>query len=414
MDRRLFLMSSVAGIAAPVSPLIELAAPAPGPVTSSGDEKFDAWSKDFVARAAAAGWPEAALRDQLKDLTFDPAVIDADHRQPEVSRSIGDYMRSAVSDDRLSTGRQKRMEMAGVLAAIQAKYGVASDVLIGIWALESNFGAGQGEYDVIRSLATLAADGRRRDWAEGELYAALRILLTRQAGRGQLKGSWAGAMGQTQLEPSVFLTRAVDGDGDGKADIWGSAADALASAANILGHSGWLRDGSWAREVLLPQGFDYALAEGPRQPPAWWADKGVRRADGAAWGAADQSAPFGLIVPAGAGGPAFLVGTNHFVIRTYNNSTSYALAVGLIADGIAGATPVSVPWPAEPPLSRDDRFGAQQALAALGYDVGEVDGVIGLKTRAALRAWQTKQGLPADGHLTPDLAAQLQQQATTH
>ncbi len=230
-----------------------------------------------------------------------------------------------------------------MLAVIEARYGVSADILLGVWALESDFGAGQGEDDVIRSLATLAADGRRRAWAEGELYAALRIIATRQAPRERLKGSWAGAMGQTQLEPSVFLSRAVDVDGDGRADIWDSAPDALGSAANILAQAGWVTGAGWAREVLAPPGFDYALAEGPRELPSWWADKGVVRADGAAWSDVDAASPCGLIVPAGAAGPAFLVLPNHFVIRAYNNSTSYALAVGLIADAVAGAGALKVP-----------------------------------------------------------------------
>ncbi len=190
-----------------------------------------------------------------------------------------------------------------------------------------------------------------------------------------------------------------------------SAPDALGSAANILAQAGWVTGAGWAREVLLPPAFDYALAEGPRELPSWWGDKGVVRADGAAWSAIDAASPCGLIVPAGATGPAFLVLPNHFVIRAYNNSTSYALAVGLIADGVAGAGALKVPWPVEQPLSRAEREGAQRALAALGHDAGEIDGVIGLKTRAALRAWQAERKLPADGHLTPALAAQLQAEA---
>jgi hypothetical protein len=226
-----------------------------------------------------------------------------------------------------------------------------------------------------------------------------------------MKGSWAGAMGQTQMIPEAYLADAVDGDGDGRADIWGSSADALASAANLLSHYGWLRGGGWAREVLLPAGFDYSVTEGPQQTPAAWALDGVRAASGADWSEVDANAPAQLITPAGAAGPAFLVLPNHFVIRKYNNSTSYALAVGLLADRIAGAAPLTVAWPVEQPMTSADRIGAQQALIALGFNPGQPDGVIGVNTRAAVRAWQKARALPADGYLTVDVSHRLQAEA---
>ncbi len=218
-------------------------------------------------------------------------------------------------------------------------------------------------------------------------------------------------MGQTQLEPGEYLAKGVDIDGDGRVDIWNSAPDALGSSANLLMQAGWKPGQDWAREVRLPPGFDYSLAEGPKQTPDQWAAKGVVRADGKAWPVADIASPCQLLVPAGAYGPAFLAFPNHFVIRSYNNSVSYALSVGLIADGIEGAAPLAAPWPVEAPLSSDDRTGAQAALKALGYDPGAVDGRIGAQTRTALRAWQMKTGLVADGHLTTELAHRLEQQA---
>src|SRR5579872_144585 len=229
--------------------------------------------------------------------------------------------------------------------------------------------------------------------------------------RDQLKGSWAGAMGQTQLIPEAYLADAVDGDGDGRIDIWTSAPDALASAANLLGKYGWRRGGGWAREVLLPIGFDYSVAEGPSQTPDAWALEDVRAASGPAWSEADAASPAQLIVPAGVAGPAFLALPNHFVLRRYNNSTSYALAVGLLADRIAGAPPLVAAWPVEPPMASQDRIGAQQALAAMGFSPGAADGVIGIATRAALRAWQKSRSLPADGYLTLALSHRLQAEA---
>ncbi len=215
-------------------------------------------------------------------------------------------------------------------------------------------------------------------------------------------------MGQTQFEPSEYLSKGVDVDGDGRVDIWSSPPDALGSSASLLKLAGWRAGEDWAREVRLPPGFDYSLAEGPKQPPSWWAAKGVRRGDAKPWPAADAASPAQLLVPAGAAGPAFLAFPNHFVIRAYNNSVSYALAVGLIADGVDNASPLVASWPVEAPLSSEDRTGAQASLKALGYDPGSVDGRIGAQTRAALRAWQAKTGLVADGHLTPDLAHRLE------
>jgi lytic murein transglycosylase len=286
-------------------------------------------------------------------------------------------------------------------------WGVPAEILVAIWAMETKFGALTGDMDIIRSLATLAALGRRRAFAERELMACFTILGQGDAPRERLRGSWAGAMGQTQMLPSTYLASAVAADGEGRPDIWDSPADALASTAHLLARDGWRRDEGWAREVILPAGFDYGLAEGPAEVPQAWAGRGAMRADGAAWSAADAGAPCVLLLPAGARGPAFLALPNHFVIRRYNNSLGYALAVGLLADGFAGAPPLARPWPPETPLTLDDRLAAQSALASLGYNPGVADGVIGLATRQALRAWQRASGLPADGYLSPDMVQRL-------
>lgn len=426
LDRRVFLVLFLAGCAEtstyhpapppahapkphtqPPTPRVP-AEPVPQPPAS--EQAFDAWLADFRGRALASGLSPQLLDRELSGLTPDPKVISLDSRQPEFSKPVGDYLKGVVSDDRIAIGRAKRDQLA-FLPEIEARYGVPRDILLAVWAMESAFGQLQGRFDVVRSMASLAADGRRRAWAEGELIAALKIIDSGEVSREQLKGSWAGAMGQTQFIPSSYRATAVDFDGDGRRDIWGSDADALASAANLLVKGGWKPGVGWAKEVILPPGFDYSLSEGPREVPAWWEAKSVRRADGLPWTAADAAQPAGLILPAGAAGPAFLALPNHFAIRAYNNSTSYALGIGLLADRFAGGGPLVTPWPQETALSLSDRMAAQIALARIGFDPGPADGVVGANTRKALRAWQQSQQLPADGYMSSDMVARLKAQA---
>jgi lytic murein transglycosylase len=367
---------------------------------------FDAWAAEFYVKAVKAGIPRDVLDREMAGLTPDPRVTQRDSRQPEFSQPVSTYIKGAVTEGAASKGGRERADVPQ-LADIEQRFGVPREILIAIWARESAFGAIQGDFDVVRSMASLAAQGRRRDWAEGELIAALRIIATGQASRGQLKGSWAGAMGQTQFIPSAYLSTAVDGDGDGKRDIWNSAADSLASAANLLAKGGWMRGQSWAREVTAPTDFDFSMTEGPKLAPDAWNALGVLRADGLPWSDADKTAEAQLIAPAGASGPLFLLFPNHFVIRKYNNSVAYALAVGLLADRIAGEGPLVRPWPAEAPLSLTDRMTAQRALAALGFNAGQPDGIVGAGTRTALRAWQKARGLTADGYLSPAMVQRL-------
>ena len=371
---------------------------------------FDAWAAEFYGRAVKAGISPALLDREMAGLTPDPRVTSRDSRQPEFSQPISVYIKAAVTEGPVATGQARRAAIPQ-LDAIEQRFGVPREILLAIWSRESAFGAIQGDFDVIRSMASLAAQGRRRDWAEGELISALRIIGSGEATRSQLKGSWAGAMGQTQFLPSTYLSTAVDGDGDGRRDIWGSPADALASAASLLAKGGWAPGQGWAREVTLPADFDFSLTEGPKLTPAEWAEKGVVRADGLPWTDADKSAPAQLLAPAGAGGPIFLLLPNHFVIRKYNNSVAYALAVGLLADRIAGGGPLVKPWPAEVPLSLADRMTAQRALAALGFNPGAPDGIVGMGTRTALRAWQKARGLTADGYLSPAMVEKLKAEA---
>ncbi len=418
LDHRLVLIACVSACApmlpdAPPVPARAATAPAtttPAAPTVTTQERpystdaagFEGWKQGFLDRKG--GSRRALYAQQLDGLSPDPDVIRLDRNQPEFSRPAGAYIGNAISAGRIAEGRRR---LTAVPADVPQRYGVPAEVLVAIWALESSFGQVQGSNDVIRSLATLAYDGRRRDWAEDQLKNALDIVIDGRRDRAGLLGSWAGAMGQTQFMPDNYLRLGVDQNGDGKVDIWGTDADALASAANLLAQAGWKRGQRWGYEVTLPSGFDYALAEADGQPWSFWAQRGVRLADGGQPASGEAGEAGVILLPQGARGPAFLALPNHYVIRRYNNSVSYALAIGLMADGVAGRPGLVGTWPDDGPLSREQRFGAQTALARMGYDVGGIDGVIGSGTRRALRAWQMANGRTPDGYLTPALADEL-------
>jgi len=391
-----------AALPAPAAPAPR-PAPAVPPAADALDQAgFEGWKQGFLGRHG--GSRRAAYERELAGLTPDASVIRLDRNQPEFSRPAGAYVQNAVSAVRVAEARQR---VGAVPWAVTQRFGVPAEILVAIWAQESSFGRVQGDQDVIRSLATLAFDGRRRDWAEGQLRDALNIVVDGRRPRSGLKGSWVGAMGQTQFMPDNYLRLGVDQSGDGTVDIWNSDADALASAANLLAQAGWKRGQNWGYEVVLPQGFDYGLAESDRHPWRFWAAQGVTLAHGGAPSDAEALEEATILLPQGARGPAFLALPNHYVIRRYNNSVSYALAIGLTADGVAGKPGLIGTWPSDAPLSREQRLGAQTALARLGYDPGGIDGVVGAGTRAALRKWQLANGRLADGYLTATLADEL-------
>jgi lytic murein transglycosylase len=415
MDRRAFLFST-AWLAVAPAPNLSQTAPQLGPSPPSipsEDTVFGAWRASFIDKAAALGLPRDSVADALDGVTPDPNVIALDQRQPEFSKPISGYIDATVSPNRVMQGQSHLAAARPWLDPIATQYQVPAEVLVSIWAVESGFGQTQGENDVIRSMATLAAEGRRRAFAEDELIGALRILLSGEVSRAQLKGSWAGAMGQTQFTPLDYLAYAVDGDGDGKRDIWGSSADALASTANFLSKKAHWAPGQSAQvEVAVHQGgFDYSLVEGPAKLPSEWAALGVTPVMPNALRELDAAAPAVLIMPMGWQGPGFFAFPNHMAIRAYNNSTSYALAVGLLADRIAGGAPLIQAWPADQPISLADRIAAQQALASLGFYTGAIDGIIGAGARKAARQWQASQNLPADGYLSYALIQRLKIQA---
>ena len=362
---------------------------------------------DFRTRARAAGIDEVTLNVAFADVRYLPRVVELDRAQPEFTRPVWIYLDSAVSPQRVALGQDKWLQFRADIDAAAVRYGVASEILVAIWGVESNYGSNFGSIPTVDALATLGFDGRRAGWARSELLAALKILQSGDVDRAHMVGSWAGAMGHTQLLPSNVLLYAVDADGDGRRDIWTSAVDALASTANFLARAGWRSGEPWGTEVQLPAGFDVGRADGAlRLSSAQWAADGVRTADGSPLPALDEGA---ILLPAGARGPAFLVGPNFRVIQRYNNSISYALAVSLLAQRLAGGPAVQGAWPRDlAALSRAQVVAMQSALNARGFDSGAPDGLPGPATRDALRRYQRSIGVAADGYPTLQLLQQLQ------
>ena len=369
---------------------------------------FRRWISGFVASARAACINEATLRIAFDDVHYLPRVVELDRAQPEFSRTVWDYLDSAVSAPRVALGQDKLAQVRLEADAAATRYGVPASILVAIWGLESNYGGNFGNIPTIDALATLGFEGRREDWARGQLLAALKILQSGDISRAQMIGSWAGAMGQTQFLPSNFLAYAVDADGDGRRDIWGSMADVLASTANFLARSGWQAEQAWGAEVQLPPGFDYGRANAAlRQSGAQWSDEGVRSINGAPL---PQLPDASILLPAGARGPAFIVGANFRAILRYNNATSYALAVGLLAQRLSGGPGVQSPWPRGlPTLTRSQLLALQTALNQRGFASGTPDGLMGPATQEGIRRYQRSAGLPADGYPDSDLLQRLQE-----
>ncbi|MFQ5563025.1 MAG: lytic murein transglycosylase [Parvularculaceae bacterium] len=369
------------------------------------EPSFEEWLQGFRAEAQAAGIRADVLDQAFKDVRVNDRVIELNDDQPEFARTVWDYLDGVLSEARVSTGREKFAENRSLLSLIETAYGVDSEIIAAIWGLESSYGAIMGDYDAIEALATLAWRGRRTAYGRSQLIGALKILQNGYADRDELKGSWAGAMGQTQFVPTTYLTYAVDHDGDGKRDLWSNLGDIFASTANYLSASGYLQNDAWGLEVTLPVGFDYALADrSVRKPLAEWAASGVAAAaDGSLIGRFDPNARARVLLPAGADGPAFLTFENFEAILKYNRSTAYALAVALLSERIAGrAGKIAAAWPrGDRALTLAERKSLQQALKDRGYDPGPVDGVIGAGTKAALRRWQRDHGFPADGYASP-------------
>jgi len=378
------------------------------PDGSADPEGFAACVAQLGDQARERGLPAESVDPVLAGLEYQARVIELDRAQPEFSQTFAAYLRTRVTDDRVRRGRELLARHEGLLERLTREFGVPGRYLIAFWGLETNYGSFLGSMPTLDSLATLACDPRRAGFFSEQFLTGLELLQREELSPEQMRGSWAGAMGHTQFMPSAYLEHAVDGDGDGRIDLWGSIEDALASAANYLNHLGWNSGERWGREVRLPDDFPWHESGiDLRRPLEEWAALGVRRADGGPLPVADFDAA--LLLPMGHRGAAFLVYPNFDVIMRWNRSQAYALSVGILADRVVGGSGVSGRLSLLETLpSRTQLKQLQQTLAALGFDPGEPDGIFGPATREALRAFQRQAGKPADGYPDADTIAALE------
>lgn len=410
INRRLVMMAPGAlWLAACSGGLPEVARPDPAldaDLRPQPNPAYDAWVAAFKSRARARGISDAVLAAGFRGQGYLPGVIERDRNQTEFKRSLEDYLAIVAPEEKVAYGRRVVAGQRGALAAVEARYGVPADVLASIWGLESYFGTKRGKIPVISATSTLAWEGRRGAFFESNLMNALRILQTGDARPEQLVGSWAGAMGHTQLIPDAYQRHAVDFDGDGRRDIWSeNPIDAFATTARFLSEAGWRRGQSWGLEVTLPEGFSGPLGRGTRRAVSEWQALGVRPARG---GALPDHGPASVLAPMGLGAPAFLVFHNFSMILRYNPSENYGLGVGYMAGRLAGEGPLVGRFgPDDTGLTLEDRKALQAGLTRAGFDAGTPDGVMGKKTEAAISAYQAAQGLQVTGRASPALLARL-------
>ncbi len=369
---------------------------------ADADESFASFLQQLWPDAKAQGITRATFDTAFAGVTPDPRVIAATKRQPEYGKPVGAYIASLVSPANIAVGKRKAAEWAETLAAMEKEFGVDRWIIMAIWGVESSYGAEKDRWDVFRSLTTLAQARYRHPYFRNELLVSLQILQAKHITRDKMLGSWAGAMGQTQFMPSNFMDYAIDFSGDGRPDIWTNIPDVLGSTGNYLRKGGWKPGVTWGYEVVVPKGFDYRKS---RASFPDWTKLGVRRADGGAFPAAGEGI---LFFPSGASGPAFVVTENYDVLKEYNNSDAYVLAVGHLADRMRGMGPIRAAWPADDrPLPRDQRIALQRKLAALGYKVKEFEGHVDFDLRDTIREVQVKLGALPDGHPTDELMRML-------
>ncbi|MEX8493733.1 lytic murein transglycosylase [Sphaerotilus sp.] len=374
-------------------------------------DEFPRCLADLKPAALAAGVRSDTFERHTQGLVADLTVIDKLNFQPEFQTPIWDYLAGLVDVERVEQGRALLAQHADVLAQVQQRYGVDPATVVAVWGVESNFGQSFGQYPLVQALGTLSCIGRRQGYFRGELFAALRILQAGHIAPERLVGSWAGAFGHTQFMPSTFERLAVDFDGDGRRDLMDSVPDALASTAHFLAKAGWQGDRAWGWEVQLPAGFS-AAGQGRknRQPLSAWATAGLRLADGSPLPAGAE--PAGLMTLAGTAGPAFLVTRNFDALYSYNAAESYGLAIAHLSDRLRGGRPFSTPWPTDDAgLSRAERREVQALLSARGHGIGEIDGVLGDRSKAAVRAEQARLGHEVNGRAGQRLLQALRAEA---
>ena len=390
----------------PVNPLTPTAI-SPVTLAQSPDTRFDRWILRFRERALRQGVSLDVFAAAFDGITYNETVIERDLNQSEFSKALWDYLDSAVSDYRIQSGQRAMNANAALLDRIEQGFGVDKEIVVAIWGLESAYGAVRGDTNVIEAMATLAFDGRRGAFFEQQLVAALQILESGDTAPQNMKGSWAGAMGHTQFIPTSFLDYAVDGNGDGRRDIWGDdPTDALASTANYLAEFGWTLGQPWGVEVQLPDGFDYTMARRDNAMlPSEWAALGV--VDMAGHDVQDF-APATILLPAGAEGAALMIFPNFEVLEAYNTADAYVIGVGHLADRIRGDVPFEASWPRDDrALTGPERRELQKLLTNAGFDPFGVDGRIGPLTINAIRNYQLANDLTPDGYASLRLLNQL-------
>jgi len=390
-----------AGGVAPAVTVFVLFAGCISHVQGQTQDEFASCLARLQPAAQKAGVEAASFRRFTEGTQADFTVLEKLDYQPEFRLAIWDYLAGLVDDERVADGQAMLAEHGAVLQRVAAAYGVDPATVVAVWGVESNYGRITGKYPLVQALGTLSCFGRRQSYFQGEFFAALRILQRGDVAPERLTGSWAGAFGHTQFMPATYERLAVDFDGDGRRDLVDNSADALASTANFLRRGGWQSGQPWGFEVRLPAAFDPALAgRRNKRPASDWAALGVVAVDGrtlANSGLADGERT-AILLPAGPRGPAFIVTRNFDVIYGYNAAESYALAIAHLADRLRSGPPFATPWPTDDPgLSRAERRELQTLLAARGHAIGEIDGALGERSRAAIKLEQTRLGQEASG-----------------
>lgn len=388
--------------------IVALAGPAAAATCGNSAKGFDRWLKSFRAEAAAQGLSRRAIA-ALDDVEYDPVIVKKDRAQNVFSQSFLEFSGRMVSDYRIKQGAVLVKKYKRIFDRVEEEYGVPGPVIVAFWALETDFGANIGDLPTLQSLATLAWDCRRPEKFRPQLMAALDLIHKGDLSPAEMRGAWAGEIGQTQFLPLDYDESAVDFDGDGRRNLRDSIADVMASSASLLVKHGWRAGEPWLEEVRVPRKLPWEEADiAIQHPRSQWAAWGVESADGGPLAADDF--PASLLLPMGRNGPAFLAYENFTgAYLKWNESLVYSTTAAYLATRIAGAPKASRGRAEVTPLTYKEIVELQKILAGMGYDVGKLDGKIGKGTRAAVKDVQLKLGLPADSYPTPELLERLRQ-----